>query len=388
MATGAAYGFFVERPAVVTGYGGLQFITMEDQFKVGGVAAGTPIHVLHTGMDFGIDAAARSEVMMILRAGVAFETGLALVFRELIAIGLRLDSTGTETSTAVEHMADALLLAGVVSDYAEALTTIADALVFGTVAQSRLMNTMTDAAVFGDAVSDAMTAVEQMLDGLLIAAEPNDTATMAVLMADTLAINAAGSQSLEVHNVLRDGLDFVLRMNVDNGEYIAYTINTESRAATKYTQYPFNSFAKINGRQRGATDTGIFKMGGDTDDGEPIAARLRLGLSSLGTQIVKRMPAAYMGYSASGDLFVKVVTASTIDGEREANVYRLIVRAANTTREGRVPFGPGIKSVYYDFVIENIDENGAGGADFALDMIEFFPLLTTRRIRGDSSGKR
>ena len=39
--------------------------------------------------------------------------------------------------------------------------------------------------------------------------------------------------------------------------------------------------------------------------------------------------------------------------------------------------------MYWDWVMENVD-----GAAFDLDVIEFMPLMTQRRLRGNAGGKK
>ncbi|MGH8081870.1 MAG: hypothetical protein ACREP7_14950, partial [Lysobacter sp.] len=182
---------------------------------------------------------------------------------------------------------------------------------------------------------------------------------------------------------LRDSLQLMFRLQLEDGEYVAWVMNTESRSLAKYTNYPFNSFMRVGGKYYGATDTGIYLLEGDNDDGDAIRGKLRAGLSSMGSRLLKRFPYVYFGYTATGDVLLKVVVANAEDAVREAHVYRLAARAAGDMREGRVPVGRGLKNVYWDWVIENVD-----GAQLAIDTVEFLPMQLERRVRGNSSGKR
>jgi hypothetical protein len=98
--------------------------------------------------------------------------------------------------------------------------------------------------------------------------------------------------------------------------------------------------------------------------------------------MVKGIDAAYLGYTAAGDLLLKVVKADSTTGAREAHVYRLYATGAGSMREGRVKVGKGLEAVYYDFQVENVD-----GAAFDVDVIEIIPVAAQRRVRGNAGGK-
>lgn len=320
-----------------------------------------------------------------LRDTLGFEDRLALLFHELLADSLAMGGEQVVTYAAIARLVDALLLSGTVATYTEASAMIVDALTFGVVGHAVPISTLTAEIGLDAQVTLTYHAIARLVDALALEASMTATATLSVLMSDELALSLAGSTALEALTVLRDQMDCVLQLNIDDEQYIAWTMSTAGKAASSYTNFPFNSFMQIGGAKGqwyGIADTGLYRMGGDDDAGTPIDAKLRLGMSSLGTRLQKRMASMYLGYKANGDLLVKAVVASTEDGAREAHVYRLYVQAAGSLREGRVPIGKGLKAPYWDFVIENVD-----GADFELDVIEFLPLYTERRIRGNAGGK-
>lgn len=353
-----------------------------------GLVLGSTTSALHTALirarlTIGANPRARWEGTRTLNDEIAFEVGLAMVYRELLQVSVALGSATTVTRTAVAQMVDALLLGGVVNGALEAIQLITEALTFGALAEAIQIGTGIDALTLGDQVRESYKAAAQLVDTLLLGDSLPGSVTLVALVRDELAIGTASATSLEAIAVLRDGLDFVLRLSIDNGEYVAWAINTESKGLSRYTQYPFNSFMRVGGKYYGASDTGVHRLEGADDAGEPIAAKLRLGMSSLGSRVMKRSPTMYAGYSASGDLLLKVITAHPETAEREAHCYRMVATAAGSVREGRVPIGQGLKSVYFDYELENIN-----GADFEIDVLELRPLMLERRVRGNSAGKR
>lgn len=324
----------------------------------------------------GFDGTAR------LTDSLSLDDALSLVFRELLADGLTLGDTLAIDYAAIARMVDALLLSGAVDTSAEAFAVIHEAMTFGVVGGGYPLVPLDDSLELGDSIAQTYAAIARLVDALALEAGMTPTATLAVVMADTLALGTTQDTHLDAVSVLRDRLDFVLQFAIDDEQYVAWSMNTDSKAASRYTNYPFNSFMRIGDRYYGATDAGLYRLGGADDAGEPINAALRLGMSSLGTRVLKRIASGYLGYTSSGDLRLKVIVADSTTGAREAHVYRLYATGAGSAREGRIKVGKGLKSVYYDFQVENVD-----GADFELDVIEILPIYLERRIRGNAGGK-
>lgn len=312
---------------------------------------------------------------------LAAQAALSVTLYEVIADALALNDSVTDTRERVAEMVDALLLTGVVSGLREAAALITDALVFNDVAQTALVDGGADVLHLADVVSVAFTAFAPMVDALVFGESLSDTSTFMAVLSDTLTLGDGATGIRELLERMDDTLGFALRLSVDNEQYVAWTMSARNRASTRYTNYPFNSFFRLGNVYYGVADAGVYRIGGDDDAGAAITARLRFGMSALGSQGMKRVESLYLGYTATGDMILKVITASQLDGLRESNNYRLRPQAAGSQREGRVKIGRGLKSVYWDFVLENIE-----GADFELDTLEFKPLMLDRRIRGNAGG--
>jgi hypothetical protein len=368
--------------AGVTGVHPYVFTPLSDGLRFG--LSGVGLHTVLLRAKLALDAELPTSLdgVSSLRDELALEVGLGLVFRELLADSLALGADQALTYTAIARMVDALLLAEVVNTAAEAITVIEEALAFGALAGALLLAPMSDGLGLSAAAEAAYTAIARMLDSVSLDAAMTPRATLAIALRDNVALGAAQSTSLDALSLMRDQLDFVLQVTVDNEQYVAWTMNTASKASSRYTNYPFNSFMKLGERCYGVTDTGRYLLEGDDDAGAPIAAKLRLGISQLNSRMVKGIDAAYLGYTAAGDLLLKVVKADSTTGAREAHVYRLYATGAGSMREGRVKVGKGLEAVYYDFQVENVD-----GAAFDVDVIEIIPVAAQRRVRGNAGGK-
>lgn len=330
--------------------------------------------------------AATWEGTRTLRSTVDLDVAMYLVYRELLASSVEIGAEVDVDYLAIAHMADALLLGAAVTSLREAHALITESLTLQALASGFDYLNLADEVAFGAALERYYTGYAAMVDEALIGVTMTGHLTLVASMADTVAFDVSTVATFEGFATLRDQVDLVARMLIDDELHVAWSVLGQTKAATRYTNYPFNSFLRLPAgsgwRYYGLTDTGLYRLDGADDDGEAINAHLRLGLTDLGSRVLKRIASAYLGYTADGDLRLKVVVANSETGAREAHTYRLYASGAASEREGRVKVGRGLKSVYMDFVVENID-----GANFEIDCIEILPLWLERRIRGNAGGK-
>lgn len=142
------------------------------------------------------------------------------------------------------------------------------------------------------------------------------------------------------------GLQFV----ADFTDGWAFNLNTG--AGSFYEGFAFNSFAMIDGEYYGATDAGIFKLSGDTDNALPIAMTVTLGTSNLGSPKVKRVPAAYVGAKSDRPL----VLTCRVEGQEYDYTFS---RATTALAQAKVQVGKGLAGAYWQFEVSNTDGAGA-----------------------------
>lgn len=315
-----------------------------------------------------------------LHDGLDMRDDTYALYVALMREGLVLD--GSLRLEPLLRLHDHMLLTDEVSTSAEAWARITEALAFAAGLDALQRVDLADKVSLRDTAAYWVQKAAALIDRLILSGAMSTRATVAVLMPDTLVAVDTTATKAEVAARLRDALGLVMHLWLDDGHYTAWTMNTHSRASTRYENYPFNSYMQVGGGYYGVADSGLYRLDGDSDNGAPIAARVRLGMSSLGSRLVKHIPSVYLGYAASGDLLLKVITADHNSGARRADIYRLHARGATSQREGRVQVGRGLNAVYWDFEIENVN-----GADFDLDVIEFMPLQINRRTRGNAGGR-
>lgn len=119
-------------------------------------------------------------------------------------------------------------------------------------------------------------------------------------------------------------------------------------AVTHYTGMPFFQIVRFGDDYYGVASSGLFKLGGDTDDGEPIAWGFDTGMSDFGTKQYKRAVSMYVG----GRIDTQA-SASLHVGEATPVKYSYAAVRGRDAENHRVMFGKGNKSRYYAFGLED-----------------------------------
>lgn len=173
---------------------------------------------------------------------------------------------------------------------------------------------------------------------------------------------------------VEEGVGFYLKVKVGDDVFEGWVLNAETAGFSEYTNFPFNSFASVQGRIFAASEDGVFELDGADDDGTQIDARVRTGLLDLGTHYIKDVKAVHIGFTSDDRMVLKVTAMNR--GTKEEHWYEMKPSDSASMRDGRVTVQRGLRSRYWQFELVN-----ANGADFDIDEldIQFNPL--TRRLR-------
>ena len=213
-------------------------------------------------------------------------------------------------------------------------------------------------------MSSAGTISSAWVEDVLIPASLMSSASMASVFATNALMDAVLASVATSGAVL--GVSTSGAGGTDDGSQ-TWVVNLDSTGSTTYTNYGFNSFAHIDGRDYGANEMGIFALEGDTDVGMPIRARLSLGKLDFDSSQRKVISEAFVGISALGNVFIKVIANG------EAYVYQTQRFDANLQQQ-RVKFGRGLNANYLELEIYNEE-----GADFEIDTVEFLVADLNRK---------
>lgn len=286
-----------------------------------------------------------------------------------------LASTASSWRKVLWQASDQLVLSGACSDRLEALLSMASAIAFDEEFKQFFAVSADDTIDLRGDFAGYVVAIAAVLDTMQFSGTSDMWFSFAVAGEDDIEFSDSPATSLLARLLGGDTLALSGRLVINGDSYSCWVINTESKGLSRWSNYPFNSFAQMPGGQWvGATDTGLHLLGGDSDAGEPITARIRTALTDLGSRHMKRVPSMYLGYSSDGRLGLKVIVTSET-GEKSEDHYLLEQRPAGDVRESRFKIGRGIKSMYVGYEIVTVD-----GGDFSLDVVEWMPLQLDRRL--------
>ena len=324
--------------------------------------AGRPVSVLSAAIELDDALAVRDTLQYALSV--------------VLAEGLHLADDVDVTRRVLAQVTERLVLDGMAATVLDAQVTLAAALALGGEVAGPFLAALTETLDLGELLDVRIARVVSLLEELQIEAATSAGLTVVANVNETLLLSDDGAAQLSANVLLREAIECFGTLSINGDVWSCWLINTESKGVARYTNFPFNSFAKPPwGGYVGATDTGLHMLGGDTDDGAPIHALIRSALTDFGSRHLKRVPNMYLGYTASGPMVLKVVHTSE-QGSKVEDWYQVEPRPAGSVRESRFKVGRGIASVYLGFELVNV-----AGADFALDVVEWLPMRLDRRVR-------
>lgn len=304
--------------------------------------------------------------------GLSVGDALRVAYTALVSDNTAFSDTDSSYVQKAALIAEGLLLSGAVQNYHRAVGVVADAVVLQAIAERYFQAVALDDV----SISGAVVALHRAVTKTIEDAHFSDTVADNLRLFAVVEDGMLGSDGLTVAarlvGMIEDGFEFTGVLTLPDGQYTAWVVNTESLGISEYSNYPFNSFARLGNTYLGATELGIYALEGDDDAGTSIDSVIRTGLLDFGKGVKKRIPSAYLGYTADGRLILKL--SVTDSGDKKEYWYELD-QSRNAPVVERIKSGKGLKSVYWQFEIINAD-----GIDFELDMVKLYTVLLDRRV--------
>lgn len=320
-------------------------------------------------------AAAYAQMLSLLADEALASEALAAALLAVLADDADATDTLTTLYTQIVQLVDRALATDPLLSYMEAVSLLFTTAVATELLFSGYNASLADEALASETLVSLMQAVALQIDQALA----TDALTDSLRVIGTLADDADATDELtslaQLLMALESGASAAVVLTIGGEQYTAWVLNTENIAVTQYTNYPFNSMVEANGKYYGAADDGLYLLDGDTDAGTAIQAYFRSPLTDFGYAGLKRLHDTALGYTSDGDLVFKAVVVSP-NGVKEEHWYRLEGRPAGGTRENRAPVGRGLKSVYWQYELHNID-----GADFQIETTRLWPMGLSRKVR-------
>lgn len=373
-----AYGFLVEQPPYMFGYGGVAFETFESSFVA------TEVVTFDLTLVFQAVAKLSSDVDWLANLDVTLTS--SFVARDVFTFILETAFQDTATFTtdlqselrAILALSDQLVISGEVEWFADALLTVVSAFVIRDELRAGVDLTSESSLLMTDEFIGKVAGLLELASQLDMADEASSSGVITALFEDTAEFSALPSYNLHAALEFFDTANFAIRFTLpgnEGGTFVGYAMNLRNAGMVKYENYPFSGLAVVGNVPLAIGPEGLYRLEGDTDDGDPIRARVRTGLTDFGTSMLKHTLNSFVAYTSDGKLVLKVTT--TDGGRKRERWYELRERTADQPVGGRFDVAKGMVGLFWGYELVNVD-----GADFELDTVNVWPFAVQRRKSG------
>lgn len=218
---------------------------------------------------------------------------------------------------------------------------------------------------FGSASSPVAILVDTATDSVSLNGVASTSLTLYITMGEDVALGEATAQQLLFQVVMQESVN--LSAFFASPAFTTWAMNTRNAAVTQYSNFQFNSFAKMGERYLGANDQGLYWLDGDTDATRPVNSRITTGILQPNGNKIAGVQYAYLGMRGNGQ-FVVTVT------DEAGGSYNYTLDATNMATS-RVVVGRGFRTRYFTFSLES------QGQDFDIDSIEFVTSEIARKLQ-------
>lgn len=185
---------------------------------------------------------------------------------------------------------------------------------------------------------------------------------------EILALPTNASASMVLEAVLRSGLLVSDFSSQARNEALQYATNIATGAVTRYSGFGFNSFCRVGTDLWATKSDGLYKVAGETDNGELLSFLIDFAADDQGSQKTKRLENIFFGITTDGYTLARL----TDDFGRE-QVYRLIQRDSS---EARINTAKGASSRFWKLRLE-----GEAASYAEIDNIEWVAATGARRTK-------
>jgi hypothetical protein len=206
----------------------------------------------------------------------------------------------------------------------------------------------------------------QVSEGIGIAPALTPHLILRVTAVEEIGIDDTLALRMLFNPVLSEGIELAAAYLAPDGSFTTWAMNTRTGAVTEYSNYAFNSFARMGHKYIGASQDGLYELVGDDDAGTDIIADIKSGFAQWAGSKFSMIKGIYIGARGDGDMVLKVIT-----GDDKTYNFSVNVQSQQTTK---IITGKGLRARYFAFELIST------GQDFDLDTIEFVPLVADRRV--------
>lgn len=366
-------GFLLQQPMIFGKAHEGFTITLTD-----GIAIGSEAEILRQVWvlldQIGIADAAPTikELIKILSDQIGLFTLIRYSQRLILQDGIKTGATTFQGAVKLIALMETIRITAGPDWSAEIAKVMAVLLALGDKADAATFASLAETINIGNVQSVDITYFEKLVQVVSIAMAATNSLIITAVLKDGFIIGDVPTTLAEILKVLTSSIGITAVLSTGEDVFTAWVMDAETKAAWRYDNYPFNSFAQLGDTFLGALPDGIYRLEGDDDAGTPIGWHVRSGLLNFGTQLEKRVDVAYIGYTSAGDVGLSVYTTNP-EGEKIQYNFVMVGRTADVTRENRIKVGRGLESVYWAFEL-------VGTGDFTLSDWQILPIVGSRRV--------
>ena len=301
-----------------------------------------------------------------------YEAALAFGWFLALQEGVNFAATATAHKTTLAVLADVLHATGAVNVTTDARAILTSVLALDAMLAAHWKAELIDTVEFQDALQAQIAIAAKLVDTASFAGIAGPALRLVALCSDAIDLGDEATPQLNLLGRLQDEVLFYGVIRLDDAEYTAWTLN-ENAAATEYRNYRYNGLLEFDRKYYGTSDTGLYELAGDTDDGEDITWSIKTGVMDFLTGKLKRVPDCYIAFAGGGAVKLKVIVEGD-DGERHAHIYNAVLRAGSSMHNDRIKIGRGLDARYWQFELE-------GSGKYEQDEMAWRPLILDRRLR-------
>jgi hypothetical protein len=299
---------------------------------------------------------------------------LPVILRSLVADGVTLTDQSPGSLRKIAELAEILSAADGAVSTLKVAAMLMDLLAAHEAMAYVRVASLADTITAADQLSAAIRQITQSVD--FVEMTESLRCRMTALISDQVSAEDLIHPQLHVLMGYSDTLLLIDGLVLDDGEpYTAWVMNAESTGMSRWTLPQLNSLFDHGGDVFGVSKTGLWELGGETDNGTEINAWVKTGHLDFGTSRLKNIPRGYLRVQSNGAM--QLVTSSSDRGVRTQRAYEISATFSGDDAALRTePLARGLRGVYWQFQIGNV-----AGTDFNLDDTQVLPVILSRRGR-------
>jgi hypothetical protein len=146
-------------------------------------------------------------------------------------------------------------------------------------------------------------------------------------------------------------------------------LNIRNLGNTEYSNFPFDSMAKLGDKTIGVDSNGIYEITGANDNAVDIDVVARLGFFDTEDEVFQRLVGSYLTYKTDGDVVVELVDENGTVRPHNVTFFQ------NKLMSRRVLFARNMQDRYYSYRVKNVT-----GSTLELNRVDLETIIVKEKV--------